>query len=132
MGDYLFVYGTLLSGCGHPMHRVLLRHARFAGPARYAGRLHDLGRYPGVVPTPGGPATVLGELYDLPQPQAVLPTLDRYEGCTDPSDPVAEYRRELQPVLRDDGATVTAWIYLYNRSTGTLPVIAGGDFLRRG
>jgi gamma-glutamylcyclotransferase (GGCT)/AIG2-like uncharacterized protein YtfP len=132
MEQNLFVYGTLRREFRHPMYRVLAAEARFEGMARYAGRLYDLGAYPGVVPAPEGPAGVLGELYALPRPQAVLSALDRYEGCTDRYDPGAEYRRELQPVLREDGQVVNAWIYLYNRSCDDLTPIAGGDYLRHG
>jgi gamma-glutamylcyclotransferase (GGCT)/AIG2-like uncharacterized protein YtfP len=132
MQEHLFVYGTLRRACGHPMHRVLAGQARFEGMARYAGRLYDLGAYPGVVPAPQGPPAVRGELYALPRPQAVLPVLDRYEGCTERYDPGAEYRREQQPVLRDDGQVVSAWIYLYNRPCDALPPIVGGDYLQHG
>lgn len=129
--EFLFVYGTLRRGYGHPLQQVLARDARFAGMARYAGRLHDVGRYPGAVPAPGSLPAVVGEMYELLRPQAVLPALDRYEGCTDRYDPAAEYRRERQLVQRADGSSVTAWIYLYNRPTAALPVIASGDYLRR-
>jgi gamma-glutamylcyclotransferase (GGCT)/AIG2-like uncharacterized protein YtfP len=131
MEEYLFVYGTLRRACGHPLHRVLADHAREAGLARFAGRLYDLGAYPGAVPEPAAAPGVLGELYRLPEPEAVLPVLDRYEGCTDPPDAASEYRRERQRVVREDGTTVNAWIYLYNRPTASLRPIAGGDYLRR-
>jgi len=127
---YLFVYGTLRRGCGHPMHRALAQGGEYSGLGRYAGRLFDLGPYPAVVPQPGSTPTVVGELYRLPRPEAVLPVLDRYEGCTDQGDPGAEYRRERQPVIREDGTAVTAWIYLYNRPTDNARLIAGGDYLR--
>lgn len=130
MSAYLFVYGTLRREARHPMHRLLARHAEYRGEARYAGRLYDLGRYPGVVPAPGAPA-VRGELYRMRRPQALLPALDRYEGCTDTSEAPAEYRRERQPVLCTDGRWVEAWVYLYNRPTDALRPIASGDYLRR-
>jgi gamma-glutamylcyclotransferase (GGCT)/AIG2-like uncharacterized protein YtfP len=131
MSDHLFVYGTLRSECGHPMHRLLTRHAERVGMARYAGRLYDLGGYPGVVPEPAAAPSVRGELYRLREPRALWPSLDRYEGCTDPGDAGAEYRRERQAVLREDGTPVQAWMYLYNRPTDGLRPIPGGDFLQR-
>ena len=129
--EYLFVYGTLRRACAHPLHRLLAEQARYEGMATYEGCLYDLGAYPGAVPHPGAAPSVLGELYALPAPQTVLPQVDRYEGCTERYDPRAEYRRERQAITREDGTVVTAWIYLYNRPTGTLRLIESGDFLRR-
>ena len=130
MSDWLFVYGTLRRACAHPMHKLLAEHAQPAGPAAFAGRLYDLGRYPGAVPDVAAHPPVRGELYRLPDPQALLPLLDRYEGCTDRHDPAAEYRREQRIVVREAGPSVRAWIYLYNRPTGALRPIAGGDYVR--
>jgi gamma-glutamylcyclotransferase (GGCT)/AIG2-like uncharacterized protein YtfP len=131
ISDYLFVYGTLRRACGHPQQRLLAEGAGFEGPATFAGRLYDLGRYPGAVPDPAARPPVLGELYRMRDPQALLPLLDRYEGCTDRYDPAAEYRRERQVVVREDGTAVPAWIYLYNRPTAGLRRIDSGDYLRR-
>ncbi len=51
MNDHLFVYGTLLSGVGHSMHRVLARHAELVGEGFFNGRLYRVGHYPGAVPS---------------------------------------------------------------------------------
>lgn len=131
MTDLLFVYGTLRRAAGHPMHRLLARHAERVGPARYAGRLYDLGPYPAVVPDRSAGAVVHGELYRMRQRDTLLPLLDRYEGCTEADGPGAEYRREAQPVERPDGTTAQAWVYLYNRPVAGRRLISSGDYLRR-
>ncbi len=142
--EYLFVYGTLRKGAGHPMNRALEAHATHAGTGRFAGKLYDLGSYPAAVPCQEG-GRVAGELYRLHRPEQILPLLDRYEGCTDMDGSGADYRREARTVeimrmapfldgkqpggkhLGND--TVQAWIYLYNRPTAGLKVIPGGDYL---
>jgi len=45
---------------GYPLHRVLARRAAFLGEARAAGRLLDLGRYPGRVAGPGRVTAITG------------------------------------------------------------------------
>lgn len=132
MSAYLFVYGTLRTDVGHPMHRVLIASADLAGEATFRGRLYDLGRYPAAVPDDTGRWHVLGELYRMGNPEPLLHALDEYEGCA-PEDPQPrQYRRELQPVLMQGGASVEAWIYLYNRPLGAARQIVSGDYLSRG
>lgn len=131
MSEYLFVYGTLRRAAGHPMARLLAVHGEFAGAARYAGRLFDLGPYPAAVPAADAGRGVVGDLYRLSAPRNLLRLLDRYEGCTDSRDPANAYRRERVPVTGPDGTPREAWIYLYNRPTHGLPLIASGDYLRR-
>ncbi len=141
--EYIFVYGTLRKGMGHPLNRALEAHATHAGPGCFAGKLYDLGSYPAAVPYndnrvphhEGGMVT--GDLYRLHRPERILPLLDRYEGCTDIDGSGADYRREACRVQRmplpdgnkPDGESVRAWIYLYNRPTDGLKIIPGGDYL---
>jgi gamma-glutamylcyclotransferase (GGCT)/AIG2-like uncharacterized protein YtfP len=126
---YLFVYGTLRRGYRHPLHAQLSHDAEYAGMAHFAGRLYDLGGYPGAVPMPDGASRVVGELYRLRAPGPLLALLDRYEGCTDQEHPAPEYRRERNLVQRAAGGAERAWMYLYNRPTAGLRLIASGDFL---
>lgn len=125
--EYLFVYGTLMRAVGHPMHRLLQRHATCLGRATCPGRLYRVAHYPGLVPAEGADDRVRGEVYRLTEP-AVLATLDEYEGC-DPDPTRAEYRREAHRVTRHTGETLLAWVYLYNHPTDHLPRIPSGDYL---
>ena len=124
--DYLFVYGTLRSESGHPMNEVLRGYGGRVGLGRVRGALYDLGRYPGAVETRETAAFVHGEVYLLRDPGRDLEALDRYEGL-DEKRP--EFRRDRIDVELDDGRTVEAWIYLYNRPTAGLARIRSGDYL---
>lgn len=129
--DYLFVYGTLRRCLGHPMHRVLRRHARPAGRARFPGRLYDLGPYPAAVPTPGRREWVAGELYRVTDPHGLFPALDAFEGCSPARPRGGEYRRERRTVYPERGPAVRAWIYLYNPDPRGHRRIVSGDYLQR-
>ena len=65
MTNYLFVYGTLRRRSRHPMARRLAELAQFVGPAKIAGRLYDLGRYPGLQEVQSPDDWVQGDVYDL-------------------------------------------------------------------
>ncbi|HEY9199459.1 MAG TPA: gamma-glutamylcyclotransferase family protein [Gammaproteobacteria bacterium] len=124
--DHLFVYGTLRAAFDHPLQRSLRRHARRLGTAQVAGRLYDLGRYPGLVPdTAAGP--VAGDLYRLRQARALLAMLDRYEGCAARMPRPREYRR-IPVAVHWRGGSHWAWVYVYNRSVKGLRAIPGGDY----
>ncbi|MDP9190516.1 MAG: gamma-glutamylcyclotransferase [Acidobacteriota bacterium] len=126
----LFVYGTLRSDPSHEMFHVLARRAKFLGEARVAGRLYDLGEYPGMVLRPDD-RYVKGELYDV-RPEywnEVIQQLDRYEGCEDGDPQPHEYRRELVEAELSNGRSVEAWAYVLNRPVTGLSEIKSGDYL---
>ncbi|MGB3801726.1 MAG: gamma-glutamylcyclotransferase family protein, partial [Lewinella sp.] len=60
--NYLFVYGTLRSDIPSSMSKFLRRRATLVGKATVAGRLVDLGGYPGFL---AGEGKAKGELYRL-------------------------------------------------------------------
>lgn len=117
----LFVYGTLRRGA--PMHGLLEGRVQLVGPALAAGRLLDLGDYPGFVAAASRDDRVVGELYSLHADQggALLASLDRYEG--------PRFQRERAVVEGPEGE-VAAWLYRYCGPVLDRPVIPGGDFLR--
>lgn len=121
MAELLFVYGTLLSGAGHPMHQVLARGAALVGGAVFRGRLYKVAHYPGAVVSRAPGDRVHGEVYRLRDPAATLAVLDEYEDA-------AFERREVDVLA--NGETIRAWIYLYRRPTRGLARIASGNFLR--
>ncbi|MBZ9611422.1 gamma-glutamylcyclotransferase family protein [Rheinheimera maricola] len=129
MPDYLFVYGTLRQNANHPMHQQLVLHARFVAMARFQACLYLVSYYPGAVPSANIADQVSGELYLLMQPDVLLPLLDNYEECGSGFAPPQEFRRELQSVVIDNGDSVVAWVYVYNRDTSALTQINSGDFL---
>lgn len=129
MSQFLFVYGTLRQNAKHPMHQQLAMYANFVGIARLQACLCQVSSYPGAVPSSDAADQVVGELYQLLQPEQLLPLLDIYEECGEGFAQPQEYHRELQQVTLDNGESVSAWVYIYNRDTSGLKLITSGDFL---
>lgn len=120
----VFVYGLLRPGCAGFEELELGKRAVLVGPDGIAGRLYDLGDYPGVVL--GGEGIVRGDLL-LPGHSGVLAALDRYEDY-DPADPDrSEYLRVRVTTLGGQ----EAWVYAYALDVTDRPVIADGDWLFR-
>jgi gamma-glutamylcyclotransferase (GGCT)/AIG2-like uncharacterized protein YtfP len=102
MTHTVFVYGSLLSGLGN--HGLLQRHdARALGNGRTADAftMISLGAFPGVIEK--GDTAIEGELYEVDDDGVA--GLDMLEGNG------SFYTRE-QKLIRTDGGTVVAWIYL--------------------
>jgi gamma-glutamylcyclotransferase (GGCT)/AIG2-like uncharacterized protein YtfP len=116
----LFAYGTLRRGA--PMHGLIEGRAKWIGPASAAGRLVDLGAFPGLVGARTSRDRVQGDLFaiDPPQRDELLDALDRYEGAT--------FERVQEPVNGPHGE-VTAWLYVYRGDADGLPLVPGGDYL---
>lgn len=129
MQSFLFVYGTLRRSANHPMHQLLEQTSRFIGMAHFRGTLYQVTHYPAVVASANPDEQVLGEVYQLLQPEQTLPQLDKYEECGADFPEPQEYRRELQSVRLENGDSLAAWVYLYNRDTRMLRPIPSGDFL---
>jgi gamma-glutamylcyclotransferase (GGCT)/AIG2-like uncharacterized protein YtfP len=115
----LFVYGTLRGFFDIPMAQRLRREARCLGVARVAGRLYDLGRYPGVTRPQRRDEWVIGELYRLRTAHRMLRVLDRYE---------ARFARERALVRIDRGRACRAWVYRFRGPVHTRNRIASGDY----
>ena len=112
MIDKLFVYGTLRSDVPESRSGLLGPDAELVGCARMAGRLLDLGPFPGFLPMDHGPSGnpesdqtpwVRGELYIPGNPAEILSRLDRYEGCG-PADPEPHlFERVVGTAVRGSG-----------------------------
>lgn len=129
MIEHLFVYGTLLRGANHAMHRVLAEGAAFVGEGWINGRVYRVAHYPGAVLSDAADERVFGEVYRLRSPADALAALDDYEGCGPGSRPPTEFVRVLLRVARDHGGDLDAWVYLYNRPVNGLERILSGRFL---
>jgi gamma-glutamylcyclotransferase (GGCT)/AIG2-like uncharacterized protein YtfP len=122
---FIFVYGGLMRG--FDLHHYL-SGATFIGEGWIAGRLVALGRYPGLL---DGDGKVIGEIYRLEDVAASLEALDDLEEF-DPADPrQSVYLRVVRDVHGEDGATMSAWVYVYNRDASTAPFIRNGDWRQR-
>ncbi len=127
--EFLFVYGTLRRGSGHPMQALLARRARWVGPALFRGRLFRVAAYPAVVPSKRPGERVRGDLYALGASGPLLDVLDAYEGCDAAKSAPSEYVRIRLPVRLRRGPCVEAWLYVYNRPLRHLRRLSSGDFL---
>ena len=54
---------------------------------------------------------------------------DTYEACGEGFQPPTEYVRQMLQVMRDDGAAIEVWTYIYNWPVANLPRIESGRFL---
>lgn len=127
MGEgFLFVYGTLRSGHVPAAIAPALEGARSLGLARVAGRLYDLGAYPGAR-LDGGPGDEIeGEVLAIPDLATRLPLLDRYE-CCDPVDPDAGlYRRTSCDARLANGSSLRCEVYEIVRLPPDAAPIAAG------
>jgi gamma-glutamylcyclotransferase (GGCT)/AIG2-like uncharacterized protein YtfP len=101
---------------GFPLHRLLEHGARCVGTGQVAGRLFNLGAYPGAVSD--AHARITGEVYEIGAP-ALWTVLDSAEG--------PQYHRGEVGVRMDDGAERVAFIYWYRGPLRGIPV-PGGDY----
>ena len=120
---HVFVYGTLRAGEANDINRLRPRPQR-VGEARIAGRLVDLGDYPGLLPDAG--RTVLGEVYAI-APE-LEPVLDLIEGLD--LGAAAEYERGEVEVVAGEHAFVCLVYWLRPRCALGRPLVEGGDWVR--
>lgn len=119
----VFVYGTLRRG--EPNHGWFLEDSEFLGKARTAGRLVNLGAFPGLLEDPT--TEVEGEVYRVTA--TTLAGLDQLEG-----HPHMYQRREVDARLIT-GQTVLVQVYVFRPKDWphrALPLIDGAyDWTRR-
>jgi gamma-glutamylcyclotransferase (GGCT)/AIG2-like uncharacterized protein YtfP len=127
MSNYLFVYGTLRRRSRHPMARRLADAAQHVAAARIAGRLYDLGRFPGLKEPRSPKDWVQGDVYDLGENSGLtLREMDAYENAESP--PPTPYERERATVLLDDGRELVVWVYWYRGEVREEQWIASGSY----
>jgi gamma-glutamylcyclotransferase (GGCT)/AIG2-like uncharacterized protein YtfP len=124
---HVFVYGTLKRGQDHAMARRLAAEGTYCGKASLAGRLIDLGAYPGMLPALEAGERVKGELFALPEEGDLLESLDRYEGCHSGDAEPQEYCRIVCTARDEDGVRVWCWAYLY-QGGGEGRLLPGGEW----
>ncbi|MCF3111007.1 gamma-glutamylcyclotransferase [Niabella sp. CC-SYL272] len=128
--NYLFVYGSLLSGFKSPAYEYIARYFELLGPATVAGTLYDLGEYPAALPDSSG-RKIIGELYKIRhthQLSYAIAQLDGYEGVNPEAGETADYKRELSQVFHNQ-EPFEAWVYWFSHNINDRPVIESGDVL---
>ncbi len=134
--NLLFVYGTLLRGdrgtTGREQRVRLARESRVLGSAWMAGRLYNLGRYPGLVVAQGAGDVVHGEVLEFIDAERSLRWLDAYEGIVPGHHPHNEYERVLLPVQGLNNRTVDAWVYVFLQDVEAATLIPNGRWLDEG
>lgn len=124
---YLFVYGSLLSTSART-HRLLAPYVQYVADGCMQGRLYEIDGYPGAVETVAAGEYVQGEIYRMLAPAELFERLDRYEECAPAFAHPHEYVRKAVQIALTSGGNVTAWVYVFNRSTAGLRRIASGDY----
>jgi gamma-glutamylcyclotransferase (GGCT)/AIG2-like uncharacterized protein YtfP len=124
----LFVYGTLRAFVVTAAGARLRRHSCLVGYARVAGRLYDLGGYPGLARSRRAGEWVTGEVYRLRTPRLTLRSLDRYESGAGPGR--ARFARERAIAFLARGARRRIWVYRFVGPVHAESRIAGGDYER--
>lgn len=129
----VFVYGTLRKG--EPLADLIDRHDPFEGGkgvvhGSVAGRLLDLGEYPGLVVGDDRSHRVRGEVYTFADLDAVFAELDEAEGFNGYDGEEGEYRRCIVRVDLDARERI-CWAYAYCGDAAGKSVVASGDWLDR-
>jgi gamma-glutamylcyclotransferase (GGCT)/AIG2-like uncharacterized protein YtfP len=125
--EYVFFYGTLMSGFQRPGRARLDLMLEPAGRAWIHAALFDLGIYPAAVPAED--AQVWGEVHRMLDVPSVLSVLDEIEGYRPEQPDASLYTRIETPAIFDDGRIASVWAYFYNAPLGRAERIASGDYL---
>jgi len=127
MTDFVFFYGTLMSGFKRPGRARLDAMLTAIGRGWISAALFDLGIYPAAVPA--SDSRVWGEVHRMLDTAAVLDTLDEIEGFRADEPDASLYVRSETTVTLDDGRALPAWTYFYNAPLGRAQRIESGDYL---
>jgi len=110
--EFLFVYGTLMSGFKNRFRDYLVKNSIYLGKAKIRGELYLISWYPGLNCKNRG--WVYGELYQLKRAKELLTKLDIYEDCSSTSPKPHLYKRvKRETILEDNSKRVLAWVYCY-------------------
>lgn len=125
-GTYLFIYGTLLDPDNH-FGAYLQANSTLIGPGNFAGKLYDIGDYPGALFDESCGLKVYGQIAELNNPDKVLAQLDPYEGIGPENKRPYEYTRQLVSIETENGL-LDCWVYLYNHPVNGYRQIASGRY----
>jgi gamma-glutamylcyclotransferase (GGCT)/AIG2-like uncharacterized protein YtfP len=128
--ENLFLYGTLRPSAqgrlGRARRERLQKLSVSLGAASMAGRLYDLGFYPGAIESSLAGDEVHGEAVRMPDPAAIFDWLDVYEGIGAHGGSRFGFERVQRPVLLAAGDEIQAWVYLYRGAPPPDRLVASG------
>ncbi len=130
--EFIFVYGTLMSGYPkNPFKDFLKKNANFMGKAKCKGKLFRIGTYPGLVENgENEDFEVYGEVYEIIDTKTFFDQLDDYEEYIPMDAENSIYKRNLIKVkLISSGEEFNCWAYLYNKPIKGNNFIKSGDFM---
>jgi gamma-glutamylcyclotransferase (GGCT)/AIG2-like uncharacterized protein YtfP len=126
MADFVFFYGTLMSGFRRPGRARVDAALKPIGRGSIQAALFDLGLYPAAVPA--SDTRVWGEVHQILDTDSVLASLDEIEGYNAEEPESGLYIRVATPVTLDNGSVVMAWVYFYNAPLGRAERIESGNY----
>jgi gamma-glutamylcyclotransferase (GGCT)/AIG2-like uncharacterized protein YtfP len=119
---YLALYGSLMQGFDGLIESGAENKIILVGKCKVAGRIFDLGDYPGLV---SGDGSVCAELYKVVDDN-VIRDLDKFERF-DPRDRISSlFVRRCVRCKTSDNRFFDAWVYFYNQDVlGHEPILSG-------
>ena len=127
--DYLFVYGTLMSGIENPINFQMAEYGEFIGLGTLPAKLYLVDYYPGAILDTNGLDRVTGEIYRLLNPKKALKILDSYEEYAYRERAHSEFVRKKVTVRQiSNNQQITAWTYIFNQPTTALTAVKSGSF----
>jgi len=112
--EYLFVYGTLRRNYTPPEMGGLMESFEWIGTGSVAGRIYDLGDYPGAEFDRASSNEIQGEVYKLPVNGKALEKLDEYEEFWPENPSSSLFIRIAVPVRMKSGKQLHCWAYRLN------------------
>ena len=127
--DYLFVYGTLMSGIENPINFQMAEHGEFIGLGVIPAKLYLVDYYPGAILDTNGLDNVTGEIYRLLNPKKALKILDSYEEYSYRERAHSEFvRKKVEVKQLANNEKIIAWTYIFNQPTTALVALQSGSF----
>ena len=128
--DYLFVYGTLMSGMNNSFAKKLTQSASCLGQAFAHGLLFDYRQeYPCAVASIIRSDKIQGEIYQMTEADTLLSDLDIYEDCRRKEPDRSLFIRCVVPVVSArNKKEIQAWMYFWNDSLDSLKEIPHGNY----
>ncbi len=122
-----FFYGTLMKDLEY--HHLIREHVRWIKPVALSGyRMFSAGDYPAVI-RGSGDDMIHGELVTIDGGKdagKLLHIIDELEGYNPAGKP--QHNLYLRKVITIAGCDEKVWMYIWNRDTENMPLVADGNW----